>query len=570
MSSVTSQQQHWDIARHLKQFREEAGKTQEQLAQELNASDSLKRDRRTISRFAINRIEKGHASLRPFLAGALDAYAEENGRASPGFAYLVANLRTHETSRERGNQLDMLLRSRNYSRLIVVICDVFNFARHLRVAFPTPELHLTVIVPSRDRVFELFGGTSANGDTRVELFDGYASKLNQHIDEQLQLIYGVCGRAREVQLEVLESSTVLNSIVLTKGDRDTRCIYWPCAPFGSMQFEPNLVPIVDDAAVSAWYESLLLGMIRRTSATCQLHLGDVFLASDGDTPHEGFKRAPVSGTVFSRFYPRKVSGHETVRHREGAAVALILPYVPTVRAGEQDVQILLQWRSPRFADEAIGASGQQAFIATRVLNSMAWRAIDDVDGSDDSSNAQDDGSVRCQRSTVRRNMLVDLEGQSQRALKAIRGQVHDSVRPSANSGQEAIIDRAFASAVHEHLRLTYGIDCQNAVSNDKMESTQIMNIRVAKSYGARIVTRLFLVRLDAGERDIMIHNADLYSDTEIQAFGIDEMLEILTTHDRSSEPGQYNDCLGLAIENDELNEEFTSLIATLRDRWVPS
>ena len=551
MPSATSRQHHWDLAQLLKQFREEAGKTQEQLAQELNEHDSLKQHRRTISRSAINRIEKGHASLRPILAAALDEYAKDNGLASPGFSFLVMNRKIRETTHERISHIDRILRTRDYSKLYLVVCDVFDFAHCLKSALPTPELHTTVIVPTKNRSYELFGGAAGNEVSRPELFDGYADSLNRHIDDQIHLIHGVCDRSREAQLEVFESSLVLNSVVLTRGDRETRCVYWPSAPFGSMQFEPNLVPVVDDAAVSAWYETLILGTIRKESVASQLHLGDAFVVSEDETSSDDSRYVPTDRPTFSKFYPKKVRGEETERDREGAAVALIMPYVPVLRGGKQDVQVLLQWRSPMSTDEVTSRDGQMAFVATRVYSSMVWKAIDDI-GYD----------------SYRRHGLQYLEDQSKDVLELIQEQTPSTDRSQNKDGQESIIECAYRNAVTEHLRLTYGIDCHTDTLMDRIESSNVMNIRVAKGYGANIVSRLFFLRLNPGERDSMIRSAGRYADTEIRAIGIGALLELIRPPDRPTESGQYNDCLGLALEDKQLSKDFARALVALKDRWV--
>lgn len=561
MSPAASQQYHSDLAQLLKQFREAAGKTQEQLARELNQHDSLRQRRRSVSRSAINRIEKGHASLRPFLADALDEYAKDNDLSSPGFSFLVKSQRIPETTRERGSQIDRILRNKNYSRLFVVVCDTFDFAHCLRSALPTSELHLMVILPTPRRIHELFGGAVQDGDSLPELFEGYAHRLNQHIDDQIHLIYGVCSRSREIQLEVFESDLVLNSVVLAKGDRETSCVYWPCAPFGSMQFEPNLVPVVDDAGVSAWYESQILSVVRHASAENRLNLGDTYVRSEDEAPSDDSEYVPVSRPSFSKFYPQKASGDDTELDREGAAVAMIMPYVLGVSRGTRDIQVLLQWRSPASSDEEIGPGGQVAFIATRVYSSTALKVLSDVDCDDR------------QFDTYRRLRLEYLEDQSQYALDSIQNQVartYDALTYESKStdGEQSIIEQVYRRAISEHLRLTYGIDCRADTSEDRIESTDIGNVRVSKPYGSNIVPRLFFIKLNPGERDTMIRSAGRYADTEIRTFAIDELLESIEASDIPRESRPYNDFLALAIGDKKISRDFARALETVKDRWV--
>ena len=555
MSPAASQQHYSDLAQLLKQFREAASKTQEQLARELNQHDSLKQRRRTVNREAINRIEKGHASLRPFLADALDEYAKDNDLSSPGFSFLVKSQRIPETTRERGSQIDRILRSKNYSSLFFAVCDIFDFAHCLRSARPAPKLDITVILPTRNRVYELFGGAVRNGDSRPELFEGYADNLNQHIEDQVHLIYGVCSRSRDLQLEVFESDLVLNSVVLAKGDRETSCVYWPCAPFGSMQFEPNLVPVVDDAGVSAWYEAQILGAVRHASAKNRLYLGDTYVRSEDEPPSDDSKYVPVLRPKFSNFYPPKASGDDTELDREGAAVAMMMPYVVGVNRGKRDIQILLQWRSPVSIDEEIGPSGQLAFVATRVYSSIALKAISGIDC---------DGR---QPDTYRRLRLEYLEDQSQYALDSIQEEVVRTESQS-NSGQESIIEQVYRDAVGEHLRLTYGINCYADTSEDRIESTDFKNLRVSKPYGANIVPRLFFVKLNPGERDTMIRSAGRYADTEVRLFRIDELLEAIEASDVPGESRPHDDFLALAIGDKKVSKAFARALVALKDRWV--
>ena len=498
-------QQHWDLARLLRQFREEAGKTQDQLAQELNQHESLKRHGRTISRYGINRIEKGHTSLRLILAAALDAYAEDSGYSSPGFEFLVADLTIRDTEQERGSQVDQMLRAKGYSRLYLVICDTFDFAWHLKSALPTPELYITAVAPTADRIHELFGGSLDRRITRPELFDGYADQLNQHIDDQIHLMHIVCDRSKEAKLEVFESSLVLNSLVLTKGNRETKCVYWPCGPFGPLQFEPNLVPIVDDAAVSAWQESLILAATGRSSIASRIHLGDTFVGSECSKSFEGSDHVEIGGHGISRFHPRKVPRNDTQHDREGAAVALIMPYVCVVESGRREVQVLVQWRSAMSTDEDVDPVGQFGFIATRVFSSTVLKVLDGSDSSDsgmgDNPLSLDNGHLY---ETYRRERRGSLEDQAAFVVDAIQATVVRADGEPDAGPAASILESAYRTAVLDHLRLACGVRRPHDIGSDGIEPWGEMRVMVKKSYGANIVPRLYCVRLTSHERDTMI------------------------------------------------------------------
>ena len=566
-SEPIQQTAHLNIALLLKQFREEAGKTQKQLAQELNEHHSLKQHNRTISQWGINRIENGNASLRPILASALDTYAVDNGLSSPGFSFLVTNLKTRQTKRPSGSKIDHILRNNDYSSVFVVICDVFDFAGSLKIALSIPELQVSVIVPTMNRITELFSGSSTDGVSRTELFDGYVERLCRHIDEQLQLMHDVCSRSRETQLDVFESNIVLNSVVLTKGDRVTRCMYWPCAPGGPTQLEPNFVPVADDGAVSAWYETQIANIIRLGSVTHQVHVGDMLVTSDDASSPDG-THASIGKPTFSRFCPRKISGDDTDKTTEGAAVALILPYVSIVRGGKQLTQVLFNWRSPLVADEVLSPNGQLSFLATRIFSPLVWQAIDDIgcEGDDRMApevthNSDSEGS-----SSYVIYRTEDLDYQSRRALTMIGSSVKANSESFRNT-EELMIGQACVSAVHRHLQLTYGVDFRRKDStDDRIESIDLLNVSIAKPYGAYIVPRLHLVRLDVGQRDAMIRNASRYTNQEISCLITDELLAMIEREEGTSEPGRYDDCLGLVIRDARFSAEFRRLILSLGER----
>ena len=577
---MRTQEHHKEIARLLKELRRDTEITQEQLASELNTQDELRAHNRLTSRFAINRIEKGHAALGPPLAAALDAFAVSKDIATYQFSSLVAELKAYEIDRERGNELSRLMDSRDLDTVFIVICDFSDFAYHIRNSLPTPRLRATVVVPSGDRINELFGAVFQSGIREGQrVFEEYGTRLAAHTDQQIQHLYRLAGQSTGLHLEIFESDVVLNSVVVARGGTWRKCLYWPCAPFGGSQIEPDLIPVVGSADVASWYESMIAAMIDTKSGVARMHhLGDVFLKAKDLEVKDSRKPSPpsilsqVDQARFSKFYPRRVPRRDIDGTNEGKAISLLLPYVRGVRGGVASIDVLLRNRSNLLSGVMMNPLGKLSFISAPVCVSAMFDSLASInrDSSDQSAQHKSMPTRNDRTPTYEVYRRKHLEEQAREMVAIL-----DTVCRSPNCGEvpaqrrltakeHDAIDTAYKIAMSEELHLAYGLAHVDGSYPDRMNVTEVRDFRVGKEEAVDIFPRLFTLEISPEERDIMLQISDRYIGNDVARFTVDQLIDIMDEECEPAERKRYSDCLWLALNDEWLSPKFRKILQALR------
>ena len=553
LPSVSSQQRQKEASRLVRELRTEANKTQEQLANELNREYELLEDGKKVTRYKINRIEKGHEHLGPSLAIALDKYAEANDLATYDFRRIVADLKAYEVERERGVSLGTLLNSDEYEyeEVIIIMCDLTDFAHHVRNMPRTRPLKITLIVPSRQCIEELFSWWDSESNERRNFFDDYDNRLNNHIRDQILRMYRIAAREPNLQLLVYRSSVVLNSAVITTQDTRSKCIYWPNAPFTEFQLEPQLTPSSDDTHIAYWHKAMVNRITSDTAVaesptnietvSRKLVLGDVALeyrVADDQSSVDQLTR--IDETTFCKFLMKKAPESEFTNQKiQGTAVALILPYMTTVESRRNQVQILLRWWPPNSnmnSKETVGKQGRLAFISRRICSSNMWTTLDDLE-------------PRIPKSTKWEDLILQTKEVS-RLLDAIKGE-YDGCSIDEHQSElfswESILHKTYINAAAEELTLFYGLNFPTDEQKQRIKYIPLTDVMISPNRTDRsnIFPRLYAVELAEREWNTMMDNATQYFRFGVKAFDVDSIAKIIEAGDDDSH--EYADCLGHAM-----------------------
>ena len=568
---MSDQARHEDIPRLVKELREAAGRTQGQFADELSEYG------RSVNRATVNRIEKGHVRLGRELASALDAYSERRKLRDYDFLALVTQFKARSVDGKRGTHLSLVLSADDLTDIYVVMCDESEFSFHVRSglaaitrlgkSLPATQRRLSLVVPSRNRVRELFGGHVATAEQdRVALYGGYADRLWQHMLTQIQRFRRIAQQAQGVDLEVFESDAVLNSVVLAKSSTESKCVYWPCAPLTGNQEVPDVIPVVAGSDVAAWCESQIKSMTGGGHGVGRRqHLGDTFVVAettDSDGPDDDSGLALVHQVEYNRFLPSaKVEMYDMDSH-EGLAVASVLPCVRAVRRGELTAEVLLKRRSQLLAGVDSDVDGKLALVSSRVTASAMWDAVCSAvtSGTTDHHASRPSGSRRLDAS----KHIDDQSASVHHALRELRE------RQPVNAGQdctEAVLDSAFCNAAVSELALTYGLDGGKSSWASRLEPGALDDCRIPKSEDGAIVPRLFTLILNPEERDDLERLARQNDGDELKRIAIDDLVEII---DHGYEPGRwlFDDYIMCLLTDERLRGQFRELLVRLKEAVI--
>ena len=573
---MTEQHSYENIPRLLRDLREAAGKTQEQLAEAL--VDHGKR----VSRFVINRIEKGHVVLGQELAIALDSFARteslQNSRIpTHGFSALVGEKAAYSVDHKRGIDLAKLLSAPDLTEILIVLCDESDLAFHVRSGLGTaqhePDVteivprRIVLVVPSRERVQELFGADAERGaEQRGELYGGYADRLWKHLVTQVHRFERLAGQSEGVAVEVFESRAVLNPVVVAKSRERTTCLSWPCAPSRSHAMQPEFAPIVAGAQLATWYEQQVRAMVGSSrSAARRQHFADTFLVDPSATLPEDPTRSGVMAiehVKFSRFLPRRKLAEYEMDPGEGLAVATVLPYVRSMRSAEAIVEVLLKRRSAVLSGAEADVHGQLGFISSRITATTLWDAF--------CGRAALGGSLSSDPDTLLARGRFDLamHYEDQSALVVDRLAELGAPESALAGFQSKVIDEAYRIAAARELEITYGVTFGGASLADRLELTALGDLAVPKPAGGMIIARLFTIRLEPGERDELIALAKQNDGNEIRRVAAASLLASIASGDRSelqkiAEPcGRLDDVFRAAMWDESINATFSAVLTT--------
>ena len=556
-----------NIPRLLRDLRVSAGRTQEAFAKEL-ASYGTK-----VDRFKIIKVERGHTDLGKELAIALDSFAESEALKNAkvptyGFASLVGERDAFVVDREGGIDLSKLLSAADLTELYVVLCDESDLAYHVRSGLRTATGGSTVsqtvprkivlVVPSRERVDELFGmGAAAGLQERGEFFGGYADRLWRHLLVQIHRFERLAGQSEGVDVEVFVSRAVLNPVVVAKSRQRANCLAWSCTPSRDPQGQPEIAPIVARPDLTTWYEHQIRSMIAGESILARRqHFCDTFLvpsdaASEERSGDSGVRS--ISRVRFSRFLPRQKLGKYELAPGEGLAVAMVLPYVRTMHAAEVRGEVLLKRRSTLLSGAESEVDGQLAFVATRVTASCMWDAIDSVEVPDRSSD--DHSSNRLHRSQL--DMTMHHEDQSAEMVDRLNQVSEPAASGPTTDSVSRAIDDAYKLAAMRELQDTYGATFDGVPLAERLELIDFGDIAIPKSNQTAIIPRLFKIRLEPDERDDLIALASRNDGNEIERLAIDTLLKLTRA--------ARNNCFDTVAEEEGVHEFDDSLKSAITD-----
>lgn len=530
-----------NIARLLRDLRTTARKTQAGLAEELAAFGIA------VDRFKITRIERGHLEMGKELAVALDSFAQAESLLNPdvpvyGFASLVGERDAFVVGRQGGIELTKLLSAPDLTEVYAVLCDESDLAFHVRsglrtaIGSPAPSAaaprKIFLVVPSRERVDELFGsGAATASHERGEFFAGYADRLWRHILVQVHRFERLAGQSEGVDVEVFASKAVLNPVVVAKSRERLSCLAWPCAPSREQQVQPETDPIVARQDLATWYEHQLKSIIAgEPGVTRRQHFCDTFLVPSNGVVRERYGDSGVRsiGDVgFSRFLPReklaKYNDKYSLEPDEGLAVAMILPYVRTVRAGKPRCEVLLKRRSALLSGAESEVDNQLAFLATRVTASCMWEAADPGDGGGEDPDG--DSSDRPQPSRL--DMAKPHDDQSAEMLDRLKRVSESETVDSSTDFRSRVMENGYKLAAIAELEITYGVTFGGSQLADRLEPIDFGDIAIAKPSAPAIIPRVFRMRLEPNERDELMALAGRNDGNEIVTRETGELLSLI-------------------------------------------
>ena len=588
-----------NIARLLRDLRTTARKTQAGLAEELAAFGIA------VDRFKITRIERGHLEMGKELAVALDSFAQAESLLNPDvpiyrFASLVGERDAFVVGRKGGIELAKLLSATDLTEVYAVLCDESDLAFHvrsgLRTAIGRPALQAAVprkiflVVPSRERVDELFGSGAATASPgRGEFFAGYADRLWRHILVQIHRFERLAGQSEGVDVEVFASKAVLNPVVVAKSRERMSCLAWPCAPSRDQQVQPETDPIVARQDLATWYEHQIRSMIAgEPSVTRRQHFCDTFLVpSDGaareQTGDSGVRS--IGDVGFSRFLPReklaKYNDKYSLERGEGLAVAMVLPYVRTMRAAEPRCEVLLKKRSALLSGAESEVDDQLAFLAARVTASCMWEAADlgDRTGEDPDSRS----GHRPQPSGL--DVAMHHEDQSAEMVDRLKRVSESETLGSTTDFPSRVIENAYKLAAIAELEITYGVTFGGSQLAKRLTLIKFDgsgDITIPKPSAPTIIPRLFRLRLEPDERDELIALAGRNDGNTIERIATGELLKLIeAAGDNSFERvakqaglDKLDDTIGTALSAPELSAHLSSALVAMeadvkRSRVLP-
>ena len=579
-----------NIARLLRDLRTTARKTQAGLAEELAAFGIA------VDRFKITRIERGHLEMGKELAVALDSFAQAESLLNPdvpiyGFAALVGERDAFVVGRQGGIELTKLLSAPDVTEVYAVLCDESDLAFHvrsgLRTAIGRPALQaaaprkIFLVVPSRERVDELFGSGAATASPgRGEFFAGYAERLWRHILVQVHRFERLAGQSEGVDVEVFTSKAVLNPVVVAKSRERLSCLAWPCAPSREQQVQPETDPIVARQDLATWYEHQVRSMIAgQPSVTRRQDFCDTFLMPSDVAARERSGESGVRsiGDVgFSRFLPReKLAKYEdkySLEQGEALAVAMILPYVRTMRAAEPRCEVLLKRRSALLSGAESEVDDQLAFLAARVTASCMWDAAElgDRAGEDPDGHS----SHRPQSSGI--EVAMHHEDQSAEMVERLRQVSESETVDSTTDFPSRVMESAYKLAAIAELRMTYGVTFGGSQLAERLTLIKFEDsgdIAIPKPNAPAIIPRLFRLRLEPDERDELIALAARNDGNKIESFETVELLSLIkaagdNSFERAAEQaglGKLDDTVGTAMSNPRLSAVLSSALDEMQD-----
>ena len=563
-----------DIPLLVRELREAVGKTQGQLAVELSAYG------KHVSRGGINRIERGHAALGKELAVALDSYAKEKELGTYRFASLVGHLKAHAIDRTRGTDLSRLLASGDLEKLYIVLCDESDLATHVRSALPVSELQIVLVIPSEQRVAELFSACSSNaGGERVEVFAGYADRLRRHMSAQVHRFQRLAGYSPGVTVDIFESDAVLNSVIVTRANNGPKCIYWPCTPVAVGQHIPDLPSAVAGADVGAWYENFIMSITSQNSDVARAqHLGDTFLMfstreSDKATrPDQEARVRLIDEVRFSRFLRRSKLSEYKLDSDEGLAVVAIMLFVPTYSQGRHAINVLVKRRSRILAGAESDVDGQLAFVSARVTAPALWKALRDHVPQADVSGEQQ----RAHRAVGHLDPARHLLEQS-----AMTGREFDNLVGSLQPAEwrmhyDRVIEDAYKNAAVAELEMSYGFESRRIPLKERLQPSDLPAFVLNKEQGNNLVPRLFTLGLTPKEADLLVEGASRYDGNEVVRIRIGEDInygEPLThggSRDGDRERRPFDDILDVVMTEDLLRPGFAKVLESIESDCDPS
>ena len=573
---MNDQGRYEDIPHLVRDLREAAGRTQGQFADEVSEYG------RSVTRYTVNRIENGHVPVDRELAAALDAFAESKHLRVYGFLSRLTQLKAHSVDGKRGTHLARVLSAGDLTDIYVVMCDETNFAFHVRSGLAAgaglskqlapARRRLTLVIPSNDRLANLFGGEpTTTAVERVELYDGYAARLVQHMNAQLQRFRRIAQQSQGVELEVFESDAVLNSVVLTKGAGESKCVYWPCTPLQPGGESPGVVPVAAGSDMTIWYESLIKSMIDVSRGVARRqYLGDVSVIHetpasekpvDDSEPEEHSRPALKSEIDFSRCLPVDKVARYDMGENEGLAVASVLPVVRAVHGGELTAEVLLKRRSQLESGVERADDSKLAFVSSRVRAWSMWDAIGPLAVAPGVIDGGAGGSVNAWRLDMSKH-VDDQSADVHHALRVLRER--QSSGAEGNHGT-AIVDNAYRNAAAGELALTYGLDRSVASWAARLEPGGLDDCGIVKSESGGIVPRLYIVRLNPEERDKLESLAQQNDGDEVVRVTADLLIDIID-HGQVTRLGQVDDFLRFALTGEELRGQFRDLLIRLKNR----
>lgn len=559
-----------DIPRLVKELREAAGRTQGQFADELSEYG------RPVNRSTVNRIEKGHIRLGRELASALDAYAESRKLRDHDFLSMVTQLKARSADGKRGTHLSLVLSADDLTDIYVVMCDESEFSFHVRSglaaitrlgkSLPAIQRRISLVVPSRSRVRDLFGTPVATErDERAGLYGGYADRLWRHMLTQVQRFRRIAQQSEGVALEVFESDAVLNSVVLAKSSTESKCVYWPCTPLSGKQQAPDVIPVVAGSDIAAWCESQITSMIDGGhGAARRQHLGDTFViagARDPGEPGEDPRRVLAREVAFNRFLPLAKVEMYDMDSSEGLAVASVLAVVRALRRGELTAEVLLKRRSQLLSGVGGDVDGKLALLSSRVTVSAMWDAVCTAARSG-TTDGDADGSLPLSIEDLDVSKHIDDQSATvHHALAALRR--HQPAK-AGHECETAILDGAYRNAAVNELTLTYGLDGDGSSWAARLAPGGLDDCWIAKSEDGAIVPRLFTLILSPEERDDLERLARQNDGDELKRFAVDDLIEIID-HGYQPDRWLFDDYIMCLLTDARLRGQFRNLLVRLKE-----